>query len=168
MDSALAVARSRLREERKLWRKDHPVGFVAKPLTLADGTQDLLNWDVVIPGKDATIWEGARIPMTMHFSEDYPNSPPVCTFKRIASTGRPLFHPNVDSSGKIRHNLLDADKAWKPSLTLKHLLLGIQMLLLEDPNHADPAQEEFHCVLTNNQKHYEEAVKEQVRLLTQT
>ena len=40
-------------------------GFVAKPVTLADGTQDLLNWEVVIPGKDGTIWDSARIPMTM-------------------------------------------------------------------------------------------------------
>ena len=51
-------------------------GFVAKPATLPDGTQDILNWEVVIPGKDGTLWEGARIPMTMQFSEDYPNKPP--------------------------------------------------------------------------------------------
>ena len=89
----MGIARGRLQEERKSWRKDHPhvrfrsrispsisatatatdgidrtscvQGFVAKPVTLPDGTQDLLNWEVVIPGKDATIWEGARIPMTM-------------------------------------------------------------------------------------------------------
>ena len=42
-----------------------PQGFVAKPQTLPDSTQDLLNWDVIIPGKDGTLWEGARIPMTM-------------------------------------------------------------------------------------------------------
>lgn len=40
-------------------------GFVAKPVNAADGSQDILTWDVVIPGKDGTLWEGARIPMTM-------------------------------------------------------------------------------------------------------
>ena len=61
----VGIARGRLQEERKSWRKDHPHGFVAKPVTLPDGTQDLLNWEVVIPGKDGTIWEHARIPMTL-------------------------------------------------------------------------------------------------------
>ena len=64
-------------------------GFVAKPLTLPDGTQDILNWEVIIPGKDNTLWEGARIPMTMQFSEDYPNKPPyaVPTSKRTCAHG---------------------------------------------------------------------------------
>ena len=102
----MGIARGRLQEERKSWRKDHPhvrlsarpcatactahfdatlQGFVAKPLTLPDGTQDILNWEVVIPGKDHTLWEGARIPMTMHFSEDYPNKPPYAWFLSLAS-----------------------------------------------------------------------------------
>lgn len=31
------VARQRLAEERKAWRKDHPIGFVAKPRQNKDG-----------------------------------------------------------------------------------------------------------------------------------
>ena len=85
-------------------------GFVAKPATLADGAQDILNWEVVIPGKEGTIWEGARIPMTMTFTEDYPNKPPICKFKLLPSTNKPLFHPNVYPSGKICLSLLDPDK----------------------------------------------------------
>ena len=65
------------------------------------------------------------------FSEDYPNKPPVCKFKLIPQTGKALFHPNVYPSGKICLSLLDADKGWKPSLTIKHLLIGIQALLDE-------------------------------------
>ena len=116
----VGMARGRLQEERKAWRKDHPTGFVAKPLMLPDGTQDILNWAVVLPGKEGTIWEGARIPMKMQFSEDYPNQPPVCTFKPIASTGEPLFHPNVGPSGKIGLSLLDATKGGRPHTTHAH------------------------------------------------
>ena len=137
-------------------------GFVAKPLTQADGTQDVLNWEVVIPGKDGTIWEGARIPMTMQFSEDYPNKPPVCKFKLVQ--GKPLFHPNVYPSGKICLSLLDADKGWKPSLTIKHLLIGIQSLL-DDPNNLDPAQEEPFRAFKYNQEEYKTKVKAQAALL---
>lgn len=33
------LPRRRLAEERKKWRKDHPPGFVAKPVTLSDGAR---------------------------------------------------------------------------------------------------------------------------------
>jgi len=59
------IARGRLQEERKLWRKDHPHGFVAKPRQLPDGTQDILHWDCVVPGKAGTIWELGRYPVYM-------------------------------------------------------------------------------------------------------
>ncbi|KAM0837031.1 hypothetical protein ACQ4PT_061932 [Festuca glaucescens] len=45
------IARGRLAEERKSWRKNHPHGFVAKPETLPDGTVNLMVWKCVIPGK---------------------------------------------------------------------------------------------------------------------
>ena len=139
-------------------------GFVAKPQSLPDGTQDILNWDVVIPGKDGGLWEGARIPMTMVFTEDYPNKPPACKFKMVADTGKPLFHPNVYPSGKICLSLLDADKSWKPSLTIKHLLIGIQTLL-DDPNNLDPAQEEPFRAYKYNKEEYNTKVKAQVQKL---
>jgi len=41
---------TRLNQERKAWRQDHPHGFVARPLTLEDGTTNLLRWACEIPG----------------------------------------------------------------------------------------------------------------------
>ena len=98
------------------------------------------------------------------FSEDYPNKPPTCKFKLIAATNKPLFHPNVYPSGKICLSLLDPEKGWKPSLTIKHLLIGIQTLL-DDPNNSDPAQEEPYRIYKNDRKTYEANVKEQVKHL---
>jgi hypothetical protein len=37
------VAKTRLTQERKNWRKDHPIGFVAKPVTNADGGSQPLS-----------------------------------------------------------------------------------------------------------------------------
>ena len=54
--------------------------------------------------------------------------------------------------------------AWKPSLTIKHLLIGIQTLL-DDPNNADPAQEEPYRAFKNDKKDYDAKVKAQVQLL---
>lgn len=47
--SGIAIAR--LSEERKAFRKEHPFGFVAKPLKNPDGTLNLLIWECAIPGK---------------------------------------------------------------------------------------------------------------------
>lgn len=44
------IARGRLTEERKAWRKNHPHGFVAKPET-KDGSVNLMIWECIIPGK---------------------------------------------------------------------------------------------------------------------
>ena len=41
--SGIAVAR--LSEERKAWRKDHPFGFIARPIRNADGTMNLMKWE---------------------------------------------------------------------------------------------------------------------------
>ena len=55
-------------------------------------------------------------------------------------------------------------KAWKPSLTIKHLLIGIQTLL-DDPNNSDPAQEEPYRAFKSDRKEYDAKVKAQVLLL---
>ena len=38
-----SICSSRLVEERKGWRKDHPVGFYARPVKGKDGSQDLTS-----------------------------------------------------------------------------------------------------------------------------
>jgi ubiquitin-conjugating enzyme E2 I len=45
------IAKGRLVEERKAWRKDHPHGFYARPTTGTDGSLNLMNWECGIPGK---------------------------------------------------------------------------------------------------------------------
>ncbi|CDW57905.1 sumo conjugating enzyme ubc; sumo-conjugating en zyme ubc [Trichuris trichiura] len=53
----------------------------------------------------------------------------------------PLFHPNVFPSGTVCLSILDVQKDWRTSLTIKDILLGIQSLI-ESPNMMDPAQKE--------------------------
>ena len=62
------VAASRLAEERRSWRKDHPFGYVAKPETLPDGTTNVLKWNCLLPGKEGTPWEGGLFPLTLDFT----------------------------------------------------------------------------------------------------
>ncbi|KAM0939384.1 putative ubiquitin-conjugating enzyme E2, ubiquitin-conjugating enzyme/RWD [Dioscorea sansibarensis] len=67
------VARSRLAEERKAWRKGHPH---ARPVTSPDGTVNLMVWNCSFPGRRGTDWEGGSLPIVLTFSEDYPSRAP--------------------------------------------------------------------------------------------
>ena len=141
--------------ERKQWRKDHPAGFSAHPVTSPDGSIDLKRWKCVIPGKQGTIWEGGKYNLDIYFPDDYPSVPPRCVFKPV------LFHPNVYPSGTVCLSLLNPKKSefgWRPSISVKEILLGIQHLL-EAPNWADPAQVEPVVVHQKSEAAYEEHVK---------
>lgn len=105
-----------------------------------------------------TDWEGGYYPLTLHFSEDYPSKPPKCKFPQG------FFHPNVYPSGTVCLSILNEDsvslqavssvlfisslpnlftvassQGWRPAITVKQILVGIQDLL-DQPNPADPAQ----------------------------
>jgi len=101
-----------------------------------------------------TLWEGGVYKVTMKFSADYPTKPPKCQFKP------PLFHPNVYPSGTICLSILDEDKGWKPGITVKQILLGIQALLTE-PNIKDPAQQEAFDLYRENRDDYNEEIRKQ-------
>jgi len=47
---------------------------------------------------------------------------------------------------------------WKPAITLKQLLLGIQQLL-EEPNPKSPANHDMYMIFRENRKKYEDIVK---------
>ncbi|XP_025106372.1 SUMO-conjugating enzyme UBC9-B-like isoform X2 [Pomacea canaliculata] len=150
------IALVRLHEERKQWRKDHPHGFVAKPRKNSDGTLNLFFWECMIPGKKETIWEGALLKLNMIFNEDYPSTPPKCKFNP------PLFHPNVFPSGTVCLSLLDVEKDWRPSISVRQILAGIQELLTE-PNINDPAQADAYSIYIKDINEYNKRVKEEVK-----
>ena len=72
------IARGRLVEERKAWRRDHPYGFYARPVSKGDGSSDIMVWEAGIPGKTGTDWEGGVFKVSMEFTGEYPSKPPKC------------------------------------------------------------------------------------------
>jgi len=108
----------------------------------------------VIPGKAGTLWEGGMYKLTMDFTEEYPTKPPKCKFTPT------LFHPNIYPSGTVCLSILNEEKGWKPSITIKQLLIGIQDLL-DNPNPDDPAQKEPYLAFKNDQPLYTRKVREQ-------
>ena len=157
--SGAGIAQARLSEERKAWRKDHPFGFIARPTKNADGTMNLMLWEYGIPGKKGTPWENGMYRGQMIFKDDFPSTPPKVKFVP------PLFHPNVYPSGTVCLSLLDEEKDWRPAITIKQLLLGIQDLL-NDPNIKDPAQAEAYTCYCQNRTEYEKRVRAQARAMS--
>ena len=109
-------------------------------------------WEAGIPGKEGTDWEGGLYKVTMEFSDEYPSKPPKCKFVP------PLFHPNVYPSGAICLSILNEDEGWRPGITVKQMLLGIQDLL-DSPNTASPAQSEANILFVRNKTEYRKRVK---------
>ncbi len=146
----------RLAEERKNWRKEHPVGFYARPMKKDDNSNDLMRWECGIPGKDNTDWAWGVYKLTMEFSDEYPNKPPKCKFVPC------LYHPNIYPSGTVCLSILNEEKGWRPAITIKQVLLAIQDLLNE-PNEKDPAQREPYEDYVHRRAEYKRKVLEQAR-----
>jgi len=154
--SANRMAKERLLAERKRWRSDHPPNFYAKPEINDDGSVNLMRWRCGIPGRAGTSWEGGVYKLTLEFPDDYPTKPPKCQFTPL------IFHPNVYPSGTVCLSILNAEKDWRPLLTIKDILMGIQDLLTT-PNENDPAQKEPFELYRDDKEQYEVRIREQAR-----
>ncbi|KAK4610378.1 SUMO-conjugating enzyme ubc9 [Fulvia fulva] len=152
----MSLTVARLQEERKQWRKDHPFGFVARPVKSSQGALDLKKWDCAIPGKDKTIWEGGLFKLEVQFPDEFPTKPPKCKFVP------PLFHPNVYPSGTVCLSILNEEEGWKPAITIKEILLGIQMLL-DEVNPDSPAQADAYNLFKKDRAAYEKRIKQVVK-----
>lgn len=74
----------------------------------------------------------------------------------------PLFHPNVYPSGTVCLSILNEEEAWKPSITVKQILIGVQDLL-NDPNPESPAQADAYNLFKKDKVEYEKRIKRVVR-----
>ncbi|KAF1820305.1 ubiquitin-conjugating enzyme [Dissoconium aciculare CBS 342.82] len=148
----MSLTIARLQEERKQWRRDHPFGFVARPAKDAKGGLDLKKWDCAVPGKEKTMWEGGLFKLEVTFPDEYPTKPPKCKFVP------PLFHPNVYPSGTVCLSILNEEEGWKPAITIKEILLGIQFLL-DEVNPDSPAQADAYNLYKKDRVAYERKVR---------
>eukprot|EP00850_Spirogloea_muscicola_P006806 SM000033S12327 [mRNA] locus=s33:260826:261798:+ [translate_table: standard] len=101
-----------------------------------------------------TDWDGGHYPLTIHFSEDYPSKPPKCKFPAN------FFHPNIYPSGTVCLSILNEDSGWRPAITVKQILIGIQELL-DAPNPADPAQTDAYTLFIQDPEEYKRRVRHQ-------
>ncbi|KAJ1272373.1 hypothetical protein BS78_06G196900 [Paspalum vaginatum] len=147
-------ARGRLAEERKAWRKNHPPPWVRGEAGDAAGWVRQPHGLEVRHPRQGGHWEGGYFPVTLHFTEDYPSNLPICRFP----TG--FFHVNVYDCGEVCLSILG--DAWKPSITMRQILIGIQDLL-DNPNPASPAQDLSYELFAKNMTEYKKRVRQQAK-----
>lgn len=68
-------------------------------------------------------------------------------------------HPNIYPSGTVCLSILNEEEDWKPNITVKQVLLGIQKLLKDEPNIESPAQQEPLTLYKSNRDEYVKRVK---------
>ncbi|XP_021492343.1 ubiquitin-conjugating enzyme E2 T [Meriones unguiculatus] len=80
-----------------------------------------------------TPYEKGVFTLEVIIPERYPFEPPQIRFLT------PIYHPNIDSSGRICLDILKLPPkgAWRPSLNISTVLTSIQLLMAE-PNPDDP------------------------------
>lgn len=157
-----STAQARLAEERKIWRKDHPVGFVAKPETRNDGSVDLFTWKCLIPGQEGTTAEGGKFPTTIRFTQHYPQKPPLVYMPND------FLHINVFDGGQVCLSILKEEvpdhlgnvPGWCASYSVKQILVAVQELI-SNPNPGSVASTRAYDIWARSRAEYDRRMREQ-------
>lgn len=110
---------------------------------------DLLSWTATIQGPTKTPYEGMSLRLSLEFPSSYPFQPPKVLFVS------PIFHPNVDYSGRICLDILK-DK-WSAVHNVQTILLSLQSLLGE-PNTSSPLNAQAAQLWDSDQDEYRRQV----------
>ena len=110
-------------------------------------------WEIGIPGKKGTPWEGGMHRGQIIFGENPgENSPPT--------PAKIHFKSDVNVSGRVSFFLHTPEEyaEWKPAITVKQILSGVKELL-NDPNIRSPAQVEGYLCFLYRKAEYERRVR---------
>ncbi|PAA78250.1 hypothetical protein BOX15_Mlig020517g3, partial [Macrostomum lignano] len=138
-------ARRRLVRDFKRLQEDPPAGVSGAP-----NESNILHWNCLIFGPQDTPFEDGTFQLTMEFSDEYPNKPPLVRFVSK------MFHPNVYADGSICLDILQAK--WSPTYDVSAVLTSIQSLL-DEPNPNSPANNVAATLYQENKREYEKKVR---------
>ncbi|KAF9668537.1 hypothetical protein SADUNF_Sadunf14G0013800 [Salix dunnii] len=173
------IARGRLAEERKSWRKNHPHGFVAKPDIAQDGSLDLMTWKCIIPGKPGGFlhmgWEWLCLdgPYRIPFHSFQGTKPPNLELRNAIHTDWeggffPLTlqfsedYPSKPPKCKFPQGFFHPNVY--PSGTVCLSILNEDHDLLDQPNPGDPAQTDGYHLFVQDPTEYRRRVRQQAKL----
>jgi len=138
-----------------LLAKDPPPGVAA----FAPNPSDMTKLRAQITGPEGSPFEGGIFLLTIHITGRYPFEPPRCRFLT------PLYHPNIDSGGRICLDTLKTPPAgsWSPAVSLPSLLLSIRSLMAE-PNPDDGLVPDISELYKRNPTEWHREAKKRTRV----
>ncbi|VVA93029.1 unnamed protein product [Arabis nemorensis] len=152
----------RMHKEVKLLLSDPPHGASFPHLSsAAAGSADLSTFstiDAQIQGPEDTVYADGIFNVKIQIPERYPFQPPIVAF------ATPIYHPNIDNSGRICLDILNLPPkgAWQPSLNISTVLTSIG-LLLSEPNPDDGLM----CEVSKEYKYNRQAFDYKAREMTE-
>ena len=149
------ASKARLMREMSLLQKDPPPGVAA----YAPDPSDMTSIRAQITGPEGSPFEGGIFLLTVNITGRYPFEPPRCRFLT------PLYHPNIDSGGRICLDTLKSPPAgsWSPAVSLPSLLLSIRSLMAE-PNPDDGLVPEISELYKRNPAEWQREAKKRTQL----
>lgn len=109
------------------------------------------KWTCTIMGPEGSPYAGGKFKLSLELPNDYPFSPPSAKFETK------VYHPNIDSNGKICLDILQSN--WSAALRIPMVLLSITSLL-DDPNPSSALDSSIAHVYRTDKKKYDENAKE--------
>ncbi|KAI3814557.1 hypothetical protein L1987_14197 [Smallanthus sonchifolius] len=150
----------RMQKELKLLLTDPPPGASFPHLSPASDLSSfsLAAIDAQIEGPEGTVYEKGVFKIKIQIPERYPFQPPIVTF------GTPIYHPNIDTGGRICLDILNLPPkgAWQPSLNISTVLTSIG-LLLSEPNPDDGLM----CEASREYKYNKQVFDQKARSMTE-
>merc|ERR1711860_282720 len=141
----------RMKREIENLSKNPPSGVSCWP-----ASEDRLDeLEASLIGPDESPFEGGVFSLKVTIPERYPFEPPNVQFVTK------VYHPNVDTSGRICLDFLKMPPAgsWKPSLNVAAILTSIRVLLAE-PNPKDPLMVDIAREYESQPVKYEHTARE--------
>lgn len=143
-------AKTRLSRELSLLNSDPPPGVAA----YLPCSSEMSHIRAQITGPEGSPFEGGVFLLSVRATARYPFEPPRVRFLT------PLYHPNVDSAGRICLDTLKSPPAgsWSPAVSLPCLLLSVRSLMAE-PNPDDGLVPEISDLYKRDPKRWAEEAK---------
>ncbi|KAL7533096.1 hypothetical protein ACHAXR_005037 [Thalassiosira sp. AJA248-18] len=153
--SLSAAGKARIMREMSLLSKDPPPGVAA----YAPQQSDMTKIRAQISGPEGSPFEGGIFLLTVNITGRYPYEPPRCRFLT------PLYHPNIDSGGRICLDTLKQPPAgsWSPAVSLPSLLLSIRSLMAE-PNPDDGLVPDISELYKRNPAEWQREARKRTKL----